>query len=76
MFLRRLKRRQTKRVELAYALIALIRNQQNVRQQINFALPEQFQVVNRAFRLMDADDLACLTVDYDLVFYGMTFLFA
>ena len=70
------ERRQRERMDITNALITFIAYQKNVCQQVNSAASEYFQVVNRAFLLVNADDFTRLTVDYDLVFDGMALLLA
>lgn len=72
----RLERRQTVCVQVTNALITFIRNQKNVLRQMHLTLPKQLHIVNRAFCFMDAYYFTGLTVDDDLVFYSVTFLFA
>ena len=43
---------------------------------MNFTLFKQLEIVNGTLRLVNTDYLAGLTVDYELILYGMAFMLA
>ena len=75
-FARFFEGRDAERMELANALKTFVTKQKDVCEQVNPTLFEQFEVVNRALRLVDANDPFALTVYHDLVFDSVTFLLA
>jgi len=75
-FSRLFEGRDAKSVEIANALKAFVTKQKDVRQQMEPALLEQLEVVNRSLCLVDANDLFRLPIHHDLVFDGVAFLLA
>ena len=63
-------------MKLAYALISLVCNKQDVICKVNATLPEQLQVMNGALRLVNTYDFTVLPINHNLVFDGMAFLLA
>jgi len=63
-------------MKIANALKAFVAKQKDVREQVDAALLEQLEIVNRSLGFVDANDLFALAVDYDLIFDGVAFLLA
>jgi len=58
----------------ADSLKSFVGDEQNIFEHMYTAKLKKLKVVYRALRFAHADDFMVLTVDYELVFYGVAFL--
>ena len=63
-------------VQVVYTLITLIANQKDESKKAYSALPEKLYIMHAAFALVNADDMTCCTVDYQLLFDGVALVFS